>query len=114
MIKDGEGSAGLGVFVNGTGYTHTIMRCCVKKKGERGMAEVLIGECGKALATFFPEVKGEKSVSRIGKHRGSHSAIDEGFGGGDGDGKSSRHAHDEGRSISKIGAGSISTHCSTY
>ena len=54
MIKDGERPAGLGVFVNGTGYTHTIMRCCVKKKGERGMVEVLIEECDKALATFFP------------------------------------------------------------
>jgi hypothetical protein len=60
MIRGVTGSAGLGVFVNGAGYTHTIMRCYVKKEDGRGMVPVLTDECDKALATFFPELRGEK------------------------------------------------------
>jgi hypothetical protein len=59
MIKGGVGSAGLGVFVNGNGYTHTVMRCCVQKEGGKGVVEMLTEECDRALAHFFPEVKVE-------------------------------------------------------
>jgi hypothetical protein len=59
MIKGTVRSAALCVFVNGMGYTHTIMRCRVNKEDGKNMVELLTEEYDTALTTFFPEAKGE-------------------------------------------------------
>jgi hypothetical protein len=57
MVKGGAGTAALGIFVNGSGYTHTVMRCWVNGEGGKSVIEVLTVECDRAMAGFFPEVK---------------------------------------------------------
>ncbi|KAF1834700.1 hypothetical protein BDW02DRAFT_474657, partial [Decorospora gaudefroyi] len=49
-MMDGKGGASIGVFVNGNGYTHTIMRAHV---AQGDAVERLSEECDKALQNFF-------------------------------------------------------------
>ncbi|KAF1921554.1 hypothetical protein BDU57DRAFT_553665 [Ampelomyces quisqualis] len=53
-MKQFGGSAGLGVFVNGNGFTHTVLRITVSS-GENAIDRFMI-QVDSVLQTFFPEV----------------------------------------------------------
>jgi hypothetical protein len=54
MMKEGRGAAGIGIFVNGNGFTHTVLRVTVKN------SESAIGrftsQVNEILQTFFPDL----------------------------------------------------------
>jgi hypothetical protein len=52
-MKHGSGVAGIGVFVNGNGFSHTVVRTTVGP-GE-GAVEQLSAQADLYLQTFFPD-----------------------------------------------------------
>jgi hypothetical protein len=54
MMKEGRGAAGMGVFVNGNGFTHTVLRVTVNKS-ESAISR-FTSQVDGVLQTFFPDV----------------------------------------------------------
>jgi hypothetical protein len=57
IMKEGGGTAGIGIFVNGNGFSHTVLRTTVNV-GEN-MISRFTTQMNGALQTFFSDLGGE-------------------------------------------------------